>query len=158
MCVHRYLWWDCKTLPQSRPCLESPPSARRAGSVPPLPPSGCHIHSQTWSDLYLSSLGWGHLAQNAHMGAALFIMFLIVVMHDPRDKKLETQLESDERRTGLVYQSVKEPINQILFKEPNKSRSHCLSGLYKLHSERQPLSLDPRFEWKNLPYWGEKNF
>lgn len=84
------------------------PSSRKCSP----PASGCHIHSQTWSDLYLSSLGWGHLAQNAHMGAALFIMFLIVVMHDPRDKKLETQLESDERRTGLVYQSVKDFIQR----------------------------------------------
>lgn len=52
------------------------------------------------------------MAQNAHMGAALFIMFLIVVMHDPCDKKLETQLESDERRTGSVYQSVKDFIQR----------------------------------------------
>lgn len=54
--------WKVPPCPSSRKCFS-------------FPPSGCHIHSQTWSDLYLrGSVGCGHLGQDSHLGAALFII------------------------------------------------------------------------------------
>ncbi len=62
------------------------PSAYPAGSVsPPLAVTSTARH-RVICILALSSSGWGHLFQNAHMGAAQFIIFMIVVMPTPCGK------------------------------------------------------------------------
>ena len=47
---------------------------------------------------------------------------------------------------GVVTAGGRLKSNQICWYSP-KSQSHCLNGLYNLHSERHPLSSDPPFKW-----------
>ena len=120
MCVHRYLWWDCRTLPRSRPCLESPPSGRRAGSVPPPPLRLSHPQpDMKWfvSEFFrMRSFGPKH----PHGCCSVYYSFdCSDAWSLRREARNSTRL--NERKTALVCQwwkrcssaSVKVPINQI---------------------------------------------